>query len=158
MGKRLILKGADFSDNGFPVHNYQWANWYNNFEGEVVSTSNNKTYIIPSEIVRLGMNSLTVKCVYLYASQDGVVGIGEATPGDTPSYDKEHTYTVTQGMNLIELDEPVTLDGSNSIYVIGFGVFTLNGKVGSDVSKGWLFAASGTTGGTSRIPIAFGTF
>lgn len=162
MGKRLIIKDADFSTNGIPVSgSIVWHTNYSNLamQGSAAFTNDSRFSMRPTEITGLGLDGVTINIVKLYAAINGTVEIGQATTGNTPTYSKNHTYQVTQGINTIRLTEGITLNSSNAtIFVSGKNVACYYRQVEEpsvdQTDKGWLFTPATNY---SRIPLNLGT-
>lgn len=157
MGKRLIIKGADFSANALSS-----LTWYVNIAENLLQGNKLDTYTVrfrvsAESIATFGLAGKTVNVIKLYAQNAGTFEIGQATFGTGASYTGAQTYTCVQGINTIELSTPLTLSSTQTIYVNGQNVITYWEQVGGDTTKGWRYLGeSSTSPGNSTIPICFG--
>lgn len=152
MGKRLIVKGADFSANGIPYVSYTWFTNYDMTDPEAAFSTS--PFGIPaSEITAFSLSGKTVKAIRFYAKSTGTINIAPITDGVVGT---NQTFQITQtGVNIIMLNTPIPLSSTQRLQVqTPDGVFGYNRNAGTNLSKGWKF--SDTT--TVRIPIDFGTY
>lgn len=160
MGKNLIIKGADFSENGIATL-ISWSAGYTNtnLHGERTITS---TYVYcptKSELQRLGLTGKAVKYIKLYAVSAGTITVYKTDCSSTPySASDPHTYSVMAGMNIIELDSPITITSAVGLAIQGANVLTYWRNAESYPSKGWVYliADSTTEPSAVRIPVDFG--
>lgn len=155
MGKRILIRNANFEDNGFSDK----FKWYFNLKAEVLkgtsTAGNNKYHIVPSELTRLNLMGKTVNCVKMYASSAGTMTFGSWNP-TLPYAEAEiesHTYTLVAGINVIKLESSFVLSSTCVPFIYGtlFTYYSNN----SNPDYGWNFG-SYTDSNTGRIPIDWG--
>lgn len=150
MGKKLIVKGVDYSTNGITI---QWQ--FGLSDEEVVGNQQVSTtdvwYIKPEEISSNNLVGKIVSYIKLYCPNAGTISVGSVTNGSTWS---GNSYSVTQGVNIIQLNTPVTLSSTVSIGVAGQNMI----RMWSDGRKGWLFNKrnASTSYAPKTMPIDFG--
>lgn len=157
MGKVLIVKGVDFSPNAIDV---VYPDWYIGYNNSVLIGTNSMAsgyfYIRPEEMTRLNLLGKEIKYIKCYASAEGVINVGVVNNASSPAESERgatYSYSVSQGINIIELKEGITLSSTTSMCVSGT-VLTYNG---STTSEGWLFYRVGSNAVfTSKIPIDLG--
>lgn len=166
MGKRLIVKGANFAVNGISS-DYSWWIGYSDVKliGGNLFGNTDKFLILPTEITRLGLSGKVVNCVRLYAVTSGTISIGGATVSptdDVASSDNitsNESFNVTVGINILHLATPVTISTSKSMWVAGKDILTF--KINNtNADDGWVFRALTKTSFNvaSRIAIDFGYY
>ena len=153
MGKSLIIKGADFSENGIST-SVTWVAKYpsNILSGETgaVVSSNTIYFPISTEITRLGMVGKTIKYIKLNAAASGTITVYIITDG-TESDAKD--YSVSAGNNIIELETPISITSDSiSVGFKGNGIIRYWRASAKYPERGWLYASEGIV----RIPIDFG--
>lgn len=166
MGKRLIIKGADFSENA--LFTEKWYNSVDSLEGNHSNPSNLKV-VDPIAIDEMGLIGKPVNIVKIYGAEAGTITIGARTiSGDRtgepvigePRNATEHPITI--GENIIKLTEPIILSEGESIYIYSSpkASVTVNYYTDEEAfinSDGWCFAANGTWGAMHiKNPIVFG--
>ena len=150
MGKKLIVKDVDYSTNGITI---QWE--FGLSDEDVVGNQQVSTtdvwYIKPEEIENNNLAGKTISYIKAYFPSAGTVSIGSVTNGSTWS---GSSYSVTQGVNIIQLNTPVTLSSTRSIGVSGQNMI----RMWSDGRKGWLFnkRSASTSYAPKTMPIDFG--
>lgn len=157
MGKVLIVKDVDFSLNAIDV---VYPDWYLGYQNNTLNGANNMIdgyfYIKPDEISDLNLSGKEVKFIKCYATAPGVVKVGIVNNADDISAAERgvtFSYSVSEGVNIIELKNGITLSSTTSLCV-GSTVLTYNGFPNS---VGWLFQRiDSETTFTSRIPIDLG--
>ena len=152
MGKRLIIKGADFSANGIPYVTYTWFTNFNMSQPEV-QFQTGAFYIPASEISAFNLSGKTVKAIRFYAMTTGTI---EIFPYENSVDGTHQVFQITQpGVNIINLETPIPLSSTQRLGIkTPDGVYGYNRNVASDTTKGWKF--SDTT--NVRIPVDFGTY
>lgn len=156
MGKKLIIMGADFSQNGIISG---VLTFYNDYSDAVLNASNpfsstNTFHILASDLSRVNLDGKTVRYVKLYAKQAGTIQIGTYN-GSTISGNT--SYTVVRGVNVIQLNSSITINSTHLPCFTGMDILSF--WTDSDDSHGWKFGRTGasTTYPSGRIPISFGT-
>lgn len=155
MGKSLVIKGADFSENGIATL-ITWAGNYPSSilqgESRKVVSNNNLFAMISTEVSRLDMVGKTIKYVKLNAASAGTL-IVCTTDTSSGTGSNEQSFQVSQGINIIELTSPIYISSDAvGVGVKGNGVVRYWSSSGSYTSRGWLYAVNGA----ARIPIDFG--
>lgn len=162
MGKKLIIKGADFSVNGIIGGQLTFINDYTDavLHGDTVLTSANTFYIKPSEITRLGLDGQTITYVKLYVYASGTLNIGTVNNAGT-TITQNTSVQVEQGVNIIKLTNPITINSSHlpCFTVTGGPIITYWTGGDASNSKGFemLRANSSNTYPNNRFPISFGS-
>ena len=159
MGSKLIIKNADFSENGIVTGTLVWYLGYDEsyMNADSPFSSTNRFYIIPSEITANNLDGKEVSYVKVYAKISGSIKISQVNvSGSSASAGTEYNYLVNEGINIIKLTEPITLSTTKSIGFIGMNILSFWPENASSV--GWEFKRTGaTTGyGTRKIVIDFG--
>lgn len=122
MGKTLIIKGADFSENA--VATTRWYNSVTNLQG--ISAFPYKKIIVDPEAQELmGIMGNPVNTVRLYAAvagsiDIGIVGVTGSREESTITLGEEratHSYDIIEGENEITLIEPIVLGEGECIYL-----------------------------------------
>lgn len=156
MGKKLVITGADFSDNGWNEA-FTWFVSYSSsaLRGDSAFANTNKFYIVPSEVSRLELIGKTVNVVKLYAASAGTISIGTVDP-NTNTVGDDYSYSVVAGVNVIRLTSPVTFSSTCSIWISGSGRCRYwAASMGTDY--GWQFRnTDGSSANAARIPCSFG--
>lgn len=156
MGKQLIIKGADFYSNAIIINPPTWLFGYDDSSLRATGTfsSGNYFYITSEEIANNNISGCSVKFVKCYCSVAGTVGIGVTTmSGSNGTRGETYQYSVKQGINVIQLQKPITLSSTTSICFSGNGILQLNSS-----GTGWDFRRIGSTSSYNlHIPIDFGT-
>lgn len=150
MGKKLIVKGVDFSTNGITIQ------WQLGLTDEDV-VGNNKVatadvwYIKPEEVTANNLIGKTISYIKLYVLTAGTVQIGSVTNGSTWA---GNSYAVAQGVNVIQLDTPITFSSTTSIGFSGNAMI----RMWNNGEKGWLFNKRNATTSYApkTMPIDFG--
>lgn len=157
MGKKLIVKGADFSANGIIVGELTFINDYSDsvLRASEILESANTFYIMESELTRLGLSDKTVSYVKMYSPIAGTVQIGTVNSTGT-TISGNQNYLVNAGVNTIKLQTPITIDSSHLPCFTGQGILVFWND--NDDNKGWklLRANSSSTYPNNRMPISFG--
>ena len=153
MGKSLVIKGADFSENGIGTL-ITWAGNYpsNILSGERGKVVSNTTIYHPitTEVERLGMNGKTIKYIKLNAAAAGTITVYKHISG---SDIEEQSLSVSADINIIELPTPITItDNVTSIGIKGNGIIRYWSNSASYTSRGWTYNSTSA----ARIPIDFG--
>lgn len=155
MGKKLIIKGADFSLNAIITDRIIYINDYSDsvLDAPSAFSSSNKFYLKPSEMTRLSLENVSISIVKLYAKTSGNITIG-TTNKTTES--GVNTYAVQQGVNIVRLVSPITIDSTHLPSFGGINILSLWND--NDPAKGWNFGrvGSSTTYNGYYIPISFG--
>lgn len=159
MGKSLIIKGADFSENGIAT-SISWIIGFTNnqLHGERVTTGNGTLVVAPEDFGTFGLNGKTVKYIKVYAPNAGTILVHKISTSSMPYTSvSSQSYGVAQGNNIIELDTPITINSSTSIGIQGANCYTYwrNSVQGH---AGWRYYVEDSTQGISaaQIPIDFG--
>ena len=158
MGKKLIIKGADFTENGIISG---VVTFYNDYSDAVLNASatfpnDNPFYILSSELSRLGLLNKTIRFVKFYAKSAGTVSIGTYS-GSGSVISGESTYQVTQGVNIITLTSSIVLTASRLPVFKGNGVLSF--WTDNNDAKGFKYSRIGGTASTYanyRMPVSFG--
>lgn len=153
MGKSLIIKGADFSENGISTS----VTWVAQYPSNILSGETNKVvssdvvfFPISTEVARLGMVGKTIKYIKLNAAASGTITVYKITNG-TESDAKD--YSVSVGNNIIELETPISITSDSvSVGIKGNGIVRYWSASANYPARGWQYAS----GGVARIPIDFG--
>ena len=124
MGKSLIIKGADFSENAI-VGSIEWYNEYENLVGTNTTSTSNWMGFDPQAITTLLKNK-QIDVIRLYSRSDSTIKIGTkkilsgegVTPIEAEIVVPDHEYAVTTGVNEIRLIEPITLGDNETITFI----------------------------------------
>ena len=153
MGKSLVIKGADFSENGISTL-VTWLGQYpsNILAGESgkVVSSNTVYFPISTEVTRLGMVGKTIKYIKLNAAAAGTITVYKVTSGTSSD---NQDYSVSAGNNIIELTTPISITSDSvSVGIKGNGIIRYWSGSASYPARGWQYA----TNGVARIPIDFG--
>lgn len=155
MGKSLVIKGADFSENGIATL-IGWAGNYTSTvlageSGRVVS-HDNLIAMISTEVTRLDLVGKTIKYVKLNAASAGTLKVYTAdTSSGTGS--NEQSFQVAQGINIIELTSPIYISSNAvGVGVKGNGVVRYWTSSANYPARGWQYVVSGPV----RIPVDFG--
>ena len=161
MGKKLIIKNADFSANGIASVEPTWSLGYTSAEliGNTGFTNTNNYYIIASEIQSLGLSGKVISALKFYASGNGNITVGKVSiSGSSASIVESFVFQVNSGENIIYLPNSITLSSSQSISFSGRYILTYNHE--ADPSVGWKFSwiGSSTVSNVNFIPIDFGYF
>lgn len=162
MGKSLVIKGADFTTNGIQTL-VGWVGGYTdeNLHQPNTITGDNIYIVAPAEITRLNMIGKTIKYIKIYAVATGYIKVYKADLSTQPPYSvsNEQTIAVTQtGINVVELNTPITISSSNGIALVGKNIITYAMSATSNPEKGWLYfvANAGTEISSVRIPVDWG--
>lgn len=129
MGKSLIIKGADFSQNAIE-QTVVWYNIYSDLVKSIRSSSGTFGQYAPraSAITELGLMGKPINLVKLNIEElppSGIIRIGTAnvTAIDVTPFAyteiKSYEYIVTEGINTINLNEEITLSEGMTIFVYG---------------------------------------
>lgn len=160
MGSRLIIKDADFSENGIVTGTLVWYLGYDETAMDANSpfSSTNRFYIIPDALTANNLIGKTISYVHLHAKQAGTIKISTVKPnGSNASVLDEYSYDVTEGVNVVRLANPITFSSEMTIGFVGMNILSYwNAAAASEV--GWEFRRTGATGGygAARIAIDFG--
>lgn len=124
MGKRLIIKGANFTQNAIDDALITWFAQY----ADAYMTGNytfldGGFYMIASEITRLNLTNKQVNYIRVYCATSGSIEVGVC---NLPSHSQGayHSYNVQAGINTIRLAEPITMTSSTTFYLKGQGIIT----------------------------------
>ena len=158
MGKSLILKDTDFSDNALPKITWFVELTDANLVGNTAFATNYKARMVSDELTRTGLKGKTINVIKVYATTAGVIKVGNASFASTPVFSNVQTYNVVQGYNTIVLTTPLSFSSSLSFYIENENAcLTYTSNVQYDLNKGFKFNNSGTgQGSASRIPANFG--
>jgi hypothetical protein len=155
MGKKLVVKGANFSINGIPGIVITWVFGYTDSQlvGARGGFISKDTYCLAPEDIssHSGEEIRFIKC---YAATSGTISISECNiNGSTPTISRTESHAVVRGTNIVALNTPITLSSSKTIGVSGKDILTFNSTGGT----GWRFhnASSASIAG-GAIPIDFG--
>ena len=153
MGKSLVIKGADFSENGIST-SVTWVAQYpsNILAGESGKVVSNTTVYSPlsTEVARLGMVGKTIRYIKLNAAAAGTITVYKVTSGTTSD---QKSYSVSAGNNIIELETPISITSDSvAVGIKGNGIIRYWSGSASFTSRGWTYNSSGV----ARIPIDFG--
>lgn len=155
MGKSLVIKGADFSENGIST-SVTWAAGYTSSalagENGRVVTHDNLVAMISTEVTRLGLVGKTIKYVKLNAAAAGTLKV-YTTDISAGTGSNEQTFQVSQGVNIVELTSPIYI--SSNAVSIGFkgnGVIRYWTSSANYPQRGWLYQVNGAV----RLPIDIG--
>ena len=155
MGKSLVIKGADFSENGISTS----ATWIAQYPSDILIGGSGRVvssdvifFPIASEVTRLNMVGKTIRFIKLNAAAAGTISVYTiATADGSPS--NEQSLSVAAGVNILELNMPISINSDAvSVGLKGNGIIRYWAASGSYPSRGWLYAE----GGAARIPIDFG--
>lgn len=158
MGKKLIIKGADFTENGIISGVLTFYNDYSDavLNGSATFPNSNQFYMLGSDLSRLGLLNKTVRFVKLYAKSSGTITIGTYS-GSGTSVSDDNSYQVTQGVNIITLRNAITLTTSRLPVFTGSGILSFWTDNNDD--KGFKYSRIGGTASTYanyRMPVSFG--
>lgn len=157
MGKNLIIKGADFSANAIGS-TIEWYNEYENLQGSLNAGAN---WITPKPTFIAVFDLINV--IKLYSRNDNVtITIGKASvsnAGVTPATYEDlgsHEYTLSSGINLIYLVEPIVLQ-ENTNQTIFFTNVKNFMTYNNDSGEGWpMVITTGWSADKNRVPVMFG--
>lgn len=159
MGKKIIIKNADFEENGFS-DKYTWL--FNVKSGALIANKAigtvNKYHVQPSELTRLNIIGRTVNCVKFYSSAAATVTFGSWNP-TLPYADAEiesYTYEAVAGINKIELLSPIVLSSTCVPFIYSPNANMLYWSDKADPAYGWNFGAYADSAITGRIPVDWG--
>ena len=124
MGKKLIIKGADFSENA--ILQDKWYNTVNDLHGQSKYTAT-RLAIDPGAINELGLIGKPINQIKLFALSAATFSIGVVTvegsrEEGTVSYREarvDNEYSVVEGENIIILTESIILAANESILLRG---------------------------------------
>ena len=158
MGSKVTIKGADFTLNGIISGVLTFYNDYSDavLQGSTTFSSANAFYILASDLSRVNLSGKTVRYVKIYAVTAGTIQIGTYSGSGTNISD-EHNYQVTQGINIITLVNPITIDATHLPVFKGNGILRYWND--ADDSHGWKTnRISGTASSyvNMRFPWSFG--
>ena len=159
MGKSLIIKGADFSENGIATL-LRWIIGFTNTQlhGERVASDSAIRLVAPEDFSTFGLSGKTIKYIKVYAPNAGTISVHEISTAATPYTSVgSQSYSVAQGNNIIELSTPITINSSTSIGVQGPGCYSY-WRASVSGHAGWRYYQAGTTEpiSTALLPIDFG--
>jgi hypothetical protein len=155
MGKSLVIKGADFSENGIATL-ITWAGNYTSAvlageSGRVVA-HDNLIAMISTEVTRLDLVGKTIKYVKLNAASAGTLKV-YTTDTSSGTGSNEQSFQVAQGINIIELTSPIYISSNAvGVGVKGNGVVRYWASSASYPVRGWQYAVNGPV----RVPVDFG--
>lgn len=149
MGKSLIIKGADFSENGIAT----LIGWVGGYTSEGLSWSSvisgDSVYVVaPSEVTRLNMVGKTIKYIKINAAATGYIKVYTANTSTQPPYSvsNEQTIAVPQtGVVVLELPTPITITNSNSIALYGKGIVHFRSAAADYPAYGWRYFVANTS-------------
>lgn len=155
MGKSLVIKGADFSENGIATL-IGWAGNYpaNILQGESgrIVTHDNLIAMISTEVTRLDLVGKTIKYVKLNAASAGTLKV-YTTDTSSGTGSNEQSFQVAQGINIIELTSPIYISSNAvGVGVKGNGVVRYWTSSANYPARGWQYVVSGPV----RVPVDFG--
>lgn len=157
MGKKLIIKGADFSQNGIISEVITWYNDYSDsvLDANTVFNSDLRLYMLASDLSRVNLLNKTVRYMKLYAKQAGII-LFSTYSGSGASVSGETQYTVAQGVNIITLASPITIDSTHLPTFSGYDILSFWND--NNDAKGWNFGRvnASSSFASYRIPISFG--
>lgn len=158
MGKSLIIKNADFSENGIPTKSrvLTWTMEYSSEQLIGNSIFGSATYyMLLSEINNFGLTGKYVGAVRLYALKSGIIKISKVLVSNAVTIVREFSFTVSEGENTLNLPSLIELTDNVSVGVYGPGILKYN-RQGVDI--GWKFAAAPSLSPSSgsSIPIDLG--
>jgi len=167
MGKILIIKGADFSENAVFIQ--KWYNTVNDLHGPNNYTAS-KLAIDPGAINELGLIGKPINQIKLFALSSAIFNICVATvegnrEEQTVRYTNlrlENTYSVAEGENLIRLTEPIILTAGETILLQNgiTNVLTRNDNADSEGfvnADGFCYSFVGKWASIDhKVPIMFG--
>ena len=166
MGKKLIIKGADFSTNAVFVD--KWYNIYNNLQG---TTNPSINYIIadPEAMTALGLFGKPINQIKVYSSSAGELLIavcqvtGSRASGEfsyTVDTDTAERFNVVEGENILKLTNTITLSEGQSIYVYSAKKLTIINDNDTNIvasDSGWSYAYNtGWFSAKWKMPMMFG--
>lgn len=161
MGKKMIVKGADFSQNGIIIGNLIFYNDYTeqNLKGNDIFTSAYTFYVTPGQLSEQNLLNKKVQYIKLYAETSGQITFGWYS-GSGASLISSENFNVSAGMNIIKLQSEETITATNLPAVSGNGIlrywnYSLDENINKD--NGWIMGrVNNATTYNSRIPISFG--
>lgn len=122
MGKTLIIKGADFSENA--VAKTKWYNSVTSLQG--INTFTNKKIIVDPvaqelmELMGKPVNTVRLYSISAGSIDIGIVGVTGSRKEGTITLGEEratHSYDIIEGENEITLIEPIVLEEGECIYL-----------------------------------------
>lgn len=163
MGKKLIIKGADFSENA--IFTEIWYNPYEELQGG--STYNFSSSVIPDpdEIKRMGMLNKPINRIMFYAISNNVLtGIrivevtGSRDSGDltVTQIDERPTLHTVSGINEIRLTEPIVLSEGQSIRITNVKDNLTKFSIDDGDSVGFKCLSHNAWNNDDRVAIMFG--
>ena len=173
MGKSLIIKGADFSQNA--IFASKWYNEYADDDLDGQKALNASTVVLyPAAIDAMGMRGKVVNTIRLYSYKAVSISIGscQASGERDGEYsvtfnDDATLYSLNVGINDIHLETPITLSEGTSLGFKGVGtenkeILAVNVHAGSSTESdeyGWTCGYGNAWNGIGiRVPIMFGYF
>lgn len=162
MGKKLIIKGADFAINAIPGEEVVY---FNDYTPEVLQggggafASTYKWYMMPADVTRLGLSTHQIRLMKIYAKASGVITFGLYQLGSGGTTLNEYSYEVSEGINIIELRVPLSANTTWLPYISGNGIIPLWNNNNDDY--GWSINRPGqqaSSFATLRVPVSFGYY
>lgn len=135
MGKKLVVKDANFSINAIVDAEITWYAQY--ADAYMIGPStflDGGFYMLASEITRLNLTNKQVNYIRLYCATSGSIEVGVCNL-PSRSQGAYHSYNVQAGINTIRLTEPITMTSSTTFYLKGAGIITYGPA--SSHTHGW---------------------
>ena len=138
MGRKLVIKNANFSTNGIhlgtPVWNWNFTD--NQLKGDASFTSGDTFYMLASEITAYNLSGYRIEAIKLWCATSGTITISTVNTTGNGSVVNTTSYNVTAGKNIITLTNPITLSSNVSIGLSGNGILRSWAQAAAD-RCGW---------------------
>lgn len=170
MGKKLIIKGADFSANAIAQDR-----WYNQYESQGTNSNSIKTVAIAPEAVEaLGIIGKPINRLKFYAIGNKsnctiqvatYTGSRESGSFDLNYIGEKQYFDISEGENIITLSTPITLSEGQTIVLTDARQLTLANNTTDDTvefanGNGWSYCtdSNGYMAIKLKQPIMFGYY